>query len=80
METDATALYAPSMAQIGLSPASVPPNCCFMGRTLRRSKLLHSHTAGMYPSQAVVWFPLTEPYQMGVEKGQLFQKLAGLPL
>ena len=27
MDPDATALYAPSMAQIGLSAASVPPNC-----------------------------------------------------
>ena len=33
LDTDTTALYAPSVAQIGLSAASMPPNCWGIDRT-----------------------------------------------
>ena len=43
MYMDVTALYAPSMAQIGLPSASMPPDYWESDRTLRCSMVLHSH-------------------------------------
>ncbi len=43
MDVDVTALYAPSMAQIGLPSASMPPDYWGSDRTSRCSKALHSH-------------------------------------
>ena len=43
MDMDVTALYAPSMAQVGLPSASMPPDYWGSSRTLRSSKALHSH-------------------------------------
>ena len=43
MNVDVTALYAPSVAQVGLPSASVPPDYWGSCRTLRSSKALRSH-------------------------------------
>ena len=43
MCTDVTALYAPSMAQTGLSVGIRADGLLVMGRTLRRSNILRSH-------------------------------------
>ena len=43
MDMDVTALYAPSMAQIGLSVGVRAAGLLSIGRTLRCSKALHSH-------------------------------------
>ncbi|MCI8893566.1 MAG: hypothetical protein HFI42_02795 [Lachnospiraceae bacterium] len=46
LDPDATALYAPSMAQIGLSAASVPPNCWQMTEHQGALKIPHSRKSG----------------------------------
>ena len=35
-----------------LSPASVPANCCLLGRTLRNTNILHKSQDGMYFAQS----------------------------